>query len=126
MHTKGFKRDYVLFGEHRVRRGGRVILVEGHFDAVFLQQQGYPALAVMGTSLSEFHVAKIRAHFTEALVFFDDDKAGLDGSHWAVDTLLPYLPTKDVHAQGRDPDELGPGELMDILGPPNPEDLLTL
>lgn len=125
MHTKGFKRDFVLFGEHRVRRGGPVILVEGHFDAIYLQQQGYPAVAVMGTSLSSIHLAKITQHFTEATIFFDDDDAGIKGAQHLDDCLSHKMRVKQVLAAGHDPDELSQEVLTDILGPPDARDRLT-
>jgi DNA primase len=122
MHSKGFHRDYYLYGEHRiVTKGGRGILVEGFFDVMGLWQKGYPgAVAMMGTWLSDLQVEKIVALFKELVIIPDGDAPGLE----AADRILKQLKHKvSVRIVGgipkdMDPDCLSPEFLSNELGPP--------
>lgn len=121
LHSTGFKRDRYLFGENRLRegQGGRGIVVEGFFDAIYLWQQGYPAVALLGTSPSLLQAEKLVRFFSEIVVFPDGDGAGYEGAKKVVAALERRLKTSVAPVPpGRDPDELSPLELLDILGEP--------
>lgn len=120
LHTKGFSRDYYLFGEHRVVLGKRVILVEGHFDVVALHQWKYNALAVMGSDLALFQLEKVCQWFTSVVIFPDPDKAGQQMGENIANQLKGRIPF-DVRfpLPGRDPDQMDEAELDAVLGPPD-------
>ena len=60
LHTKGFRRDFYLYGEHKVVKGEPAILVEGQFDAVMLAQHGFVnVFAILGSYVSRFQVEKL-------------------------------------------------------------------
>lgn len=121
LHSTGFKRDRYLFGEHRLREGegGRGIVVEGFFDAIYLWQQGYPAVALLGTSPSVIQAEKLVRFFSEIVVFPDGDGAGYAGAKKVVRVLERRVKTSVAPVPpGRDPDELSPLELLDLLGDP--------
>lgn len=122
LHSSGFTRDCYLFGEHRLKEGGvgRGIIVEGFFDAIYLWQQGYPAVALMGTYPSVIQVEKLVRFFNEVVVLPDGDDAGYEGA----DRVSRALSRRMSHVQvapmpkGRDPDELDPLDLLDLFGEP--------
>lgn len=121
LHSTGFKRDRYLFGENRLREGtgGRGIVVEGFFDAIYLWQQGYPAVALLGTHPSLLQAEKLVRFFDEVVVFPDGDGAGYEGAKKVVRALERRMKTSVAPVPpGRDPDEMSPLELLDILGDP--------
>lgn len=118
LHSKGFKRDYFLFGEHLVEQGEPGILVEGHFDAMYLRQMGYPnTVAVMGSYLSKVQVEKIVSMFSEVTIFPDGDEAGGIAAEKWEHALKGRVDVKvlTVHT-GRDPDDYDDEELLELMG----------
>ncbi len=116
-----FKKGELLFGaEHaRVRSDNKarpLLLVEGNMDVISLVQAGIPAVAPLGTALTElqlaalFQLARGRDQATPVLCF-DGDKAGLRAAARALGLALPQLsPEKTLNfcflPQGEDPDSL--------------------
>lgn len=119
LHSKGFQRDLYLFGEHKIESGQPGYLVEGHFDAIYLCQQGYRnAVAVMGTSLSPYQVEKLVSNFSQITIVPDGDKAGDEASESWRKILSPRIHTTLCKMpEGKDPDNLTDEEMVDIIGP---------
>ena len=90
-----------------IRERDQVVIVEGNFDMLRLQQEGLRnVVAPLGTSLTDRQIrflSRITSHF---VLLFDGDAAGLKASHRALPLFLPlgisprvvFLPT------GEDPD----------------------
>lgn len=133
LHSR-FKRDRVLYGEHKrnklVRSG---YLFEGFFQAIFSWQCGYEnVLARMGTHLSHLQAAKLVRWFDHLTIVPDGDKAGKDAAERDRRTLEHMQITDDngeVHRleqiaisdmpKGKDADTLEPSRLRALLGPRN-------
>jgi len=122
LHTKGFKRDYFLFGEHLVDKNQPGILVEGHFDAIYLRQMGYPnTVAVMGSWLSAVQVEKILAMFTEVTILPDGDMAGGEAALKWEHALKGRVPVKVLDVlTDHDPDDYDDEQLLELFGFDNP------
>lgn len=118
LHSKGFKRDLVLFGEHRrkpdIRRG---FVVEGFFDVIWLQQCGFDnALAIMGSYLSGIQAQKLKAWFEDVVIVADGDPAGLKMAEDAARVLRPEVKVKIVPCPpGTDPNDMAQEELQDLF-----------
>jgi len=122
LHSTGFRRDYVLFGEdHFVPEARTAIVVEGNFDTIYLWQQGYVGVAgVMGSYISPYQLQQFRKFFDKAIIFRDGDEPGKAAADRWFETLSPWMPTTLAMVEnGRDPDEYSSDELRDILGPPS-------
>jgi hypothetical protein len=134
--TPGFRKADVLFNAYEalqiirvgVRSGNShpvLYVVEGFLDALRLQQLNLPAVAVMGTSLSDKQRESLSALIESAnfhggtylslRLFFDRDVAGFDGASRASRQLLglPGVATEwigfgdqDNTLVGKDPDEI--------------------
>lgn len=63
------------FNIHRAKRtGSTVIIVEASFDVMRLHQAGFPnAIALLGGSLTEFHVEQINRYFDTIIIMTDVD-----------------------------------------------------
>lgn len=121
LHTKGFRRDFYLYGEHRCQTPGVGYLVEGFFDAIALWQKGYRnAFCFMGSSLSKFQVEKVVEFCTEVVIVPDGDQPGYEIAERVSNALTPRLwKTRTVDVpEGSDPDELSVAYLAQHLGPP--------
>jgi hypothetical protein len=122
MHSKGFHRDYYLYGEHRIQaKGGRGILVEGFFDVMGLWQKGYPgAVAMMGTWLSDLQTEKIVSLFKELVIIPDGDAPGFEAAARIQAQLKNKISVRIVEGvpKDMDPDSLPSEFLFNELGPP--------
>ena len=73
-----------------IRRGERVVVVEGQFDLIALHRAGAEAtLATCGTALSAEHARSLRRRTQEVVLFFDGDEAGQRAMERALQVLLP-------------------------------------
>ena len=86
LHSKGFKRNVFLYGEHMLPNdsGTKLYVVEGHLDALAMWQDGYrPVVATLGTNVGESQVERM-VHYASIpgrpmriiLVVHDGDEAG--------------------------------------------------
>ncbi len=82
LHSDDFKRNMVLYGEHRRQDAvdGTVYLVEGHIDMLLLWQLGYrPVVAMLGSYPGHCQIEKLIAYWGRRIIIIPDgDKAGVD------------------------------------------------
>ncbi len=116
LHSSGFRRDFYLYGEHRVRKDERGYLCEGFFDVMYLQQAGYNAVAMLGSYLSRFQIEKLRKFFTSLRIVPDGDQAGYEAAERISQMLSGLMPVSTAKVpEGKDPDELTSGEMIELL-----------
>lgn len=87
---EGFQKKTVLFGMHKLveARGENIILVEGPLDAVWLQEAGFPAVAILGSRLSiEQTTILYDLKFRSIILCFDNDGAGRVATAVAVNLI---------------------------------------
>jgi len=118
LHTTGFKRDLVLYGEHKVDRSIRVgYLFEGFFHVIAAWQCGFPnVLARLGTHLSRVQTEKLVSWFDELVLVPDGDVPGRNSAEalsWALSSRMRIriAPMPD----GEDADSIPPERLIAIL-----------
>lgn len=137
--TELFHKGRVLYGLFEARKilhdgqsgGGKppMVVVEGYMDVIACQRAGVPAVAAMGTALTEEQMEGLwRLHPTPTLCF-DGDKAGQRAAHRAIDRALPLLkPGRSflfsMPVGGKDPDDIlrdqGPAALKAQLSDTKP------
>jgi DNA primase len=86
----GFHKALELWNLHRVRHCKHLILVEGYFGAMRLHGLRLPAVALMGSSLSDEQVALLREH-CPALRFVTVMLDGGEVGQKAVDIVTARL-----------------------------------
>jgi DNA primase len=115
----GFHKSVELFNLHRVIAAGthEAVLVEGFFDCLKLHQAGFPALALMGSSLSAEQEELLCRHFKVAVLMFDGDDAGRQATDDCLLRLGRKLWVKAVDVgTGKQPDMFTAEELARLLG----------
>lgn len=84
----GFPRASALYGLWLLpARLERLVLVEGPLDAIWAQAAGCPAVAILGSDLSEQQAALISEHTRRAVLCFDADTAGASATARAAPLL---------------------------------------
>lgn len=99
----------ILGAESRGEQG--VIVVEGYMDVIACQRAGLPAVAPMGTALTEEQMAVLWRVSSEPVLSFDGDAAGLRAAYRSIERALPLLkPGKSFRFAllegGQDPDDI--------------------
>jgi DNA primase len=75
-NTPGLPKGKILFNLHRVKTSGIVYVVESSFDAIRLDQIGFPAVATLGANVSNSQIRLLEKYFTSVVLIADNDEAG--------------------------------------------------
>jgi DNA primase len=75
-NTPGLPKGKVLFNLHRVKISSKVYVVESSFDAIRLDQCGFPAVATLGANVSNVQIELLQKYFNDIIVIADNDEAG--------------------------------------------------
>lgn len=75
-NTPGLPKSKVLFNLHRVKASSEVYVVESSFDAIRLDQCGIPAVATLGSTVSNMQCNLLEKYFNNVIVVGDNDDAG--------------------------------------------------
>jgi len=89
-NTSGLPKSKTLFNLFRVKSSRNVYVVESSFDAIRLEQCGFPAVATLGSNVSNFQVDLLKKYFNDIIVIADNDEAGGN----MVTRLTEKLPSK--------------------------------
>ncbi len=109
-----FHKKYVLYGENIALKQNHdfVFIVEGYVDCLKMHQANFlNTVAVLGTSLTIFHLDKLWKYTKEIVIFFDGDFAGQKALKKTLELAIPYLEMgfKEISAiilkDNLDPDE---------------------
>ncbi len=123
--TPLFSKKNCLFGSHMLREmtknQPKVYVVEGYMDVIAMVQAGLgPAVAPLGTALTEEQIQMLWKCCPEPVLCFDGDTAGLNAAKRASERVLPLL--KPGHSlnftllpKGEDPDSLIRGGALPLL-----------
>lgn len=131
--TPLFHKGRVLYGLAQARepahKSGTLVVAEGYMDVIALDQAGIPAVAPLGTALTEDQIAALWRMVPEPVVCFDGDAAGQRAAQRASERTLPMLQPGYslrfmVLPAGQDPDDLikreGAGGFRRVLATAEP------
>jgi len=121
LYTEGFPKTSLLFGACAIPpgmvRSDGIVLVEGSLDAIILQQHGIPAVAILGTGISQKQVEILSRMRPRRVYFmFDRDSAGVVNIELAARRLRRYPCFVCRYPKGRnDPAELSREEANRVI-----------
>lgn len=131
--TPLFHKGRVLYGLAQAReaahKSGTLVVSEGYMDVIALSEVGVPAVAPLGTALTEDQIAELWKIVPEPTVCFDGDTAGQRAAARACERALPMLqPGHSLRfvalPEGEDPDSLtrrdGPAGFRKLLDAAEP------
>lgn len=100
---KGFNKSIELYNQHRAKQMLKqqdwetpLIIVEGYWSAIRLHEAGYPVVATFGHDLSEKQALMITKMTNDAIIIYDGDEAGRNGTARALVTLSQHIFVKTI------------------------------
>ena len=101
-NTPGLPKSKVLFNLHRVKTAGKVYVVESSFDAIRLDQCGFPAVATLGANVSKIQTDLLQKYFNNIVVIADNDEAGGNMKDKIVERLGSRVTVINIDKQYKD------------------------
>ena len=91
--TPIFNKSRLLYGFHKTKNHIReqkfALLVEGQMDFLMVYQDGVRNVAaVSGTALTADHLKTLRRLTDQAVLYFDNDEAGLNAAERSIDLTV--------------------------------------
>jgi DNA primase len=117
-----FQKNRVLFNLNRLDDVTHLVAVEGFWSAIRLHTTGIPAVALMGSSISEDQIALLHERGTRSLVLLlDGDTAGYQARERLLPELTHWLFVRSPKlAAGEKPDTLEEPALRELAALPFP------
>lgn len=108
-NTPGLPKAKTLFNIHRIKTSNTVYVVESSFDAIRLDQCGLPAVATLGSNVSNIQTDLLKKYFNNIYVIADNDEAGLNMLNRIRDKAGPRVIAVQLNKEYKDigdmPDE---------------------
>ena len=101
-NTPGLPKSKVLFNLHRVKTANKVYVVESSFDAIRLDQCGFPAVATLGANVSNFQTDLLQKYFNDIIVIADNDEAGGNMKNKIIEKLGSRVSVIKIDKQYKD------------------------
>jgi DNA primase len=101
-NTPGLPKSKVLFNLHRVKTSTIVYVVESSFDAIRLDQVGFPAVATLGANVSVSQVELLKKYFNNIVLIADNDDAGKIMSEKLVEKLGSQITIVGIEKKYKD------------------------
>ena len=114
--SKVFSKRNILFGAYNIKKEkhnvDNIILCEGYMDVLALYRFGYPAVASLGTAVSDKQIDLLKKLTKNIFVVFDGDQAGKNATIRLFEKLLPLLKTDNIFRFIFLPNDLDPEEYL--------------
>ena len=101
-NTPGLPKGKILFNLHRVKASSTVYVVESSFDAIRLDQVGFPAVATLGANVSSSQMKLLEKYFTNVVLVADNDEAGSIMKDRLVEKLGQLVTTINIDKKYKD------------------------
>lgn len=101
-NTPGMPKSKTLFNLHRNKSSSKIYVVESSFDAIRLEQVGFPAVATLGANISNIQIELLRKYFNNIIVIADNDEAGGNMKERAVERLGSRVSVIQLDKQYKD------------------------
>lgn len=101
-NTPGLPKSKTLFNLNRVKTADLVYVVESSFDAIRLDQCGFPAVATLGSNVSNIQTDLLQKYFNNIIVIADNDAAGGNMKDKIVERLGPRVTLVQLDKEYKD------------------------
>ena len=113
-NTPGLPKAKVLFNLHRVKTSSKVYVVESSFDAIRLDQCGFPAVATLGANVSNFQIDLLQKYFNNIYIIADNDEAGGNMKDKIIEKLGSRVTVIKIDKQYKDIGDMPDVEIKNI------------
>ena len=113
-NTPGLPKSKVLFNLHRVKASSKVYVVESSFDAIRLDQCGFPAVATLGANVSNVQIDLLQKYFNNIYVIADNDEAGGNMKDKIIQNLGPRVSVVQLEKQYKDIGDMKDEDIKNI------------
>lgn len=101
-NTPGLPKSKVLFNLHKIKTSNIVYVVESSFDAIRLDQVGFPAVATLGANVSASQIKLLEKYFNNIVLIADNDEAGNIMRDKLIEKLGPLVTTISIDKKYKD------------------------
>jgi len=101
-NTPGLPKAKTLFNLNRVKTADKVYVVESSFDAIRLDQVGFPAVATLGSNVSNLQIELLQKYFNNIIVIADNDEAGGNMKDKIIEKLGSRVSVIQLNKQYKD------------------------
>jgi DNA primase len=113
-NTPGLPKSKVLFNLHRVKTASRVYVVESSFDAIRLDQCGFPAVATLGANVSNTQTDLLQKYFNNIIVIADNDEAGGNMKDRIIEKLGSRVSVVKLDKQYKDIGDMSDDQIKNL------------
>lgn len=110
-NTPKLPKSKVLFNLHRIKSAKSIYVVESSFDAIRLDQCGFPAVATLGSNVSNIQIDLLRKYFNDIIVIADNDQAGKEMTKKLQEKLSSKVSLLKLDAQYKDVGDMDDDEI---------------
>jgi DNA primase len=101
-NTPGLPKSKILFNLNRIKASNTVYVVESSFDAIRLDQVGFPAVATLGANVSVSQIRLLEKYFNNIVLIADNDEAGLIMAEKLIEKLGPMVTVINLDKKYKD------------------------
>jgi DNA primase len=101
-NTSKLPKSKLLFNLNRVKTASKVYVVESSFDAIRLDQVGFPAVATLGANVSSKQIDLLQKYFSDIIIIADNDEAGGNMKEKIVERLNGNVTVINLDKQYKD------------------------
>ena len=113
-NTPKLPKGKTLFNLSKTKTSRRVYVVESSFDAIRLDQCGMPAVATLGSNVSNIQTDLLNKYFNDIIVIADNDDAGNKMSQRLQDKLGAKVSVLHLETQYKDIGDMEDSEIKAI------------
>jgi DNA primase len=113
-NTPGLPKSKVLFNLHRVKTSSIIYVVESSFDAIRLDQVGFPAVATLGANVSASQIKLLEKYFNNVVLVADNDDAGAIMKDKLIEKLGSLVSVVTIDKKYKDIGDMDDSAIKDI------------
>jgi DNA primase len=113
-NTPGLPKAKTLFNLHRIKTADKVYVVESSFDAIRLDQVGFPAVATLGSNVSNIQIELLQKYFNNIIVIADNDEAGGNMKDKIIEKLGSRVSVIKLDKQYKDIGDMADDEIKTL------------
>lgn len=114
-NTPGLPKSKILFNLHRIKTSSKVYVLESSFDAIRIDQVGFPAVATLGANVSSSQIELLKKYFNEICIIADNDDAGNTMANKIIDKIGSKAYMVKLNSKYKDIGDMLDSDIIELL-----------